>query len=272
MVPTTSTGKSSANCGSRGRFDIRLSPVRACGICGETLDPIQVTTTAAVCGRLPCVVAASAGQAEELRAIEEDREVRARTTLEAAGHHPDELNWSTVPSNRAGPAPLPPGAIEDFVRHLGRVVTEASDLASGAAEGPTPGRPTSPPPTSTEADALARGCTACRGWCCQRGGTHAFLDAASVLRILREERTLDPSDLEAQYLSRVQATHLEGGCLFQGPQGCRLPRTLRSNTCNDWLCEDLTAVMDRWQEHGNEPSHHHFVAVARRDPGQPSSR
>ena len=252
--------------------DIRLSPARACVNCGETLDPIQGTTTAAVCGRLPCLVAASMSQAEELRDIEEDRDLRARAALEAQGLQPGDLSWSTVPENRAAPTPLPPGAVDDFLGHLRRVIAEASDVASPAAERPIRGHPHPPPPTLTEADGLARGCTACRGWCCRRGGTHAFLDAASVLRILSEENTLASSDLEAEYRSRVEGTHLEGGCLFQGPQGCRLPRTLRSNTCNNWLCEDLTEALDGWRKGGDEPGLHHFVPVARRDSGQPSSR
>jgi hypothetical protein len=168
-----------------------------------------------------------------------------------------------VPANRAPVAGLPSGAIEDFRRHLRRVVAEASARASRHEGGPTPGRPPPPSPTPPEADALARGCATCRGSCCRRGGNHAFLDAASIRRILANEEALDPIDLEARYESRVHATHLEGGCLFQGPQGCRLPRTLRSNTCNDWLCEDLTATLDRWREGGESPADHRFVPVSR---------
>jgi hypothetical protein len=265
-VPTISSGKSSANCGSRGRLDIRLSPVRACVECGAPIDPIQGATTAAVCGRLPCVVAASASQVDEQRAMDEERVRRARAALEAEGHRPFEVSWSLVPENRAVPTSLPPGATDDFLAHLRRVTEEASDEGS---LGDPPPR-TGAHPTAAEASAFARACTACRGWCCRGGGTHAFLDAASIRRI-RAEEDLDASELEGQYLSRLQPTHLEGGCLFQGQTGCRLPRTLRSDTCNDWLCEDLTATRVDWREKGGPPLDQHFVPITRGKPRQPSS-
>lgn len=167
-----------------------------------------------------------------------------------------------VPSNPARPVALDPSAVSDFRGHLRRVLDDlvssgpgrsvpASDAADAAGES-----------APAEADALARACATCRGWCCRRGGSHAFLDVRSVDRVWRERPGASPAALEALYLEHLGATHLDGGCVFQGESGCRLPRSLRSDTCNTWLCPDLHRQRDRWRDRRDEPSATRFVAVA----------
>ncbi len=234
-------------------------PVHRCPRCGDPVDPLQAGERDGGCRRDACRREARARRL----AHEDDGERRRRSEgaarLRARGENPGAGPWTVVPANDAGPVPLAPTARADFRRHLRRV------LADLEATGPSPpewgsvgGAGT---PGTDEAAAIARACATCRGWCCRRGGTHAFLDARSLERVILRDPTSTTDDIEAAYLAHLGATHLEGGCVFQGPAGCRLPRDLRSDTCNDWLCPDLRAQRARWTEGGESPDDTRFVAV-----------
>lgn len=93
---------------------------------------------------------------------------------------------------------------------------------------------------------LGAGCATCRGECCTAGGTHAFLKAASLVRVrahltmLGESPT--PERIEALYVESLPSTHYRDSCVFHAMGGCTLPRTLRSNLCNRYLCGGLTQL------------------------------
>ncbi len=180
------------------------------------------------------------------------------------GIDPDRVSWSVVPANSASPVPLAPDLRADFSAHLRRLIetppptTRPRSLAQSVAPA-TPDPPSAlDPPGAAESAALARACSACRGWCCRRGGTHAFLDQDSLARVLQADPTLTVRALEALYLAHLGGDHLDGGCIFQGATGCRLPRELRSNTCNTWFCEDLMSWRSA-QTAEKRPDDHHFV-------------
>ncbi len=110
-----------------------------------------------------------------------------------------------------------------------------------------PDGPTGDPATSesppTASDLLARaGCTACRGYCCKLGEDHAFLRPATLRRFHKANPELTGAQVVDAYLAYVPKESAEGGCVFQGREGCTLPRSLRSDVCNRYLCEDLERV------------------------------
>jgi hypothetical protein len=221
-------------------------------------------------------------QAEERR-LEVVRRDRARRWLADRGVDPEGASWSLTPSNGAGPVPLALELREEFRRYLVRIVEEAVHGESGTGKGAVDaeaGTDTQedrfPPPTGDEARALGAACATCRGWCCRRGGTHAFLEADRIRRLMDERPDLTPADVVELYTSHLGATHLEGGCVFQGEQGCRLPRDLRGDTCNAYLCPDLVTLRRRLREPrdpGAEgPESHWFVAVLPGDDVMPRGR
>lgn len=222
-------------------------------VCGTPLDPLQGATAGAVCGRLRCVAAVAPHREADRRETKAERVRLARGRLIADGVDPDTASWSLVPANAARAVDVELDEIADFRRHLRRTGSEVP--VEGAADSLT-----ADASDDTHPEGLERGCAACRGWCCRRGGTHAFLDAESLSRVLAMNPSLGLDDLEALYIGHVGATHLEGGCIFQGDSGCRLPRTLRSTTCNAWLCDDLDQAQRDWAS-GDVPEAHHFVAV-----------
>ena len=104
-----------------------------------------------------------------------------------------------------------------------------------------------PVPTDTSehfvSATLALGCATCRGACCTRGGTHAFLGAAALRDMARRHTNGDTgAPLEALYAEHLPAAHFADSCVFHGERGCTLPRALRSNTCNRYLCGALTSL------------------------------
>ncbi len=101
---------------------------------------------------------------------------------------------------------------------------------------------------------LGASCATCMGECCNSGGTHAFLQADSITRV-RAQLEQDgvattPDSLAALYASYLPAQHYRASCVYHTRGGCALPRAMRSNLCNRYVCgslSQLTRVMESEQ-------------------------
>lgn len=230
------------------------APVHHCRSCGAPVDPLEAAAAGGLCGRPACRAEALRRSLAEERRIAEGRRARGRAALVDRGSDPDAGPWSVVPFHATSRVPLPAERRRAFLAHLRDRIVEAE-----AHPGPVTVEPV--PPGDAEGETFARACAACRGWCCLRGGAHAFIDAASLARIRRDHPGLTVDELEGLYASHLGDTHLDGGCVFQAEDGCRLPRTLRSDTCLTWLCEDLVSARERWRDEGFDPRDVRFVAI-----------
>ena len=86
-------------------------------------------------------------------------------------------------------------------------------------------------------------CAQCAGACCTIGaGHHAFVDAAVIARWQAAHEGGSSEDAITDYLARLPAEHVHGGCGFQSATGCTLPRALRADVCNRYVCVPLTAL------------------------------
>jgi hypothetical protein len=47
---------------------------------------------------------------------------------------------------------------------------------------------------------------------------------------------LRPREVLENYLDRLANRTNQNSCIYHGPQGCFLPRDMRSDTCNRWFC------------------------------------
>lgn len=94
-------------------------------------------------------------------------------------------------------------------------------------------------PTPLDDASLLAVCTTCRGTCCKAGENHAFLTRTVLSRVKKEQRIATDASLLAAYLDRVPKAAREGSCIYHGAQGCALPRAMRSETCNRFLCYPL---------------------------------
>ena len=93
-----------------------------------------------------------------------------------------------------------------------------------------------------------RVCAMCSGGCCVRGGDTAFLSADTIRRFMSRRLQLEPAGVLAAYLDRVQARTETGSCIHHTAQGCSLPREMRSDICNNYVCESLVSLQRAQRE------------------------
>jgi hypothetical protein len=92
-------------------------------------------------------------------------------------------------------------------------------------------------------------CGVCAGGCCPVGSNHAFVTADTIRRVQSQnEQQRTAEDIEAMYLSFLPEQSQEGGCIYQQANGCALPRDLRGDTCNTYVCDSFRAVQQAEQE------------------------
>lgn len=90
---------------------------------------------------------------------------------------------------------------------------------------------------------LGRVCAVCRGYCCHHGAAHnAFLDRKTLLRFQAARPDLPMDGVIAVYLDLLPDRHCRDACLYQGAQGCVLPRGMRADICNGYECGGLKAA------------------------------
>jgi hypothetical protein len=160
---------------------------------------------------------------------------------ECARELPEPVPVALLPANTRGLEPVSPALRERFVATIrARLSNYPPDVA------PAEPRAHHDPVQGSDVAAhalLGQGCATCGGACCTRGGTHAFLSAAALRGTAREHTQGDTGlPLERLYTAHLPATHYAGSCVFHGERGCTLPRALRSDTCNRYLCGELTAL------------------------------
>lgn len=196
----------------------------------------------------------------------------------AAPHQPRSAVLPVVllPANSRELTPLPDEASAQFRRHLRLQITRAFALplrdnalpmsAEEAGARDEAGEIEGPAADSADlatGAVLGAACGTCRGECCTAGGTHAFLKAASLVRVRAQLATEGsaptPEEIEARYVSALPARHYRGSCVFHTTGGCTLPRGLRSNLCNRYLCGGLTQLSRAMVASGTDSA---FVAAA----------
>lgn len=94
-------------------------------------------------------------------------------------------------------------------------------------------------PTPLDDESLLAVCRTCRGSCCKSGETHAYLTRAVLARVKTEQRIATNASLLQAYLARVPEVAYQNSCIYHGAEGCALPRAMRSQTCNRFLCYPL---------------------------------
>ena len=142
-----------------------------------------------------------------------------------------------LPSNREAVTQLPFEHRERFQVHLRSIIAKASDTS---AEPPEPISTTDGAGESPVSQLLGRACGTCRGMCCRKAGDkNAYLAADSIQLYRARNPGASTDEIVAAYMSRIPDETYEGSCVFHGRDGCVLPRQLRSEMCNWYLCDSL---------------------------------
>lgn len=144
-----------------------------------------------------------------------------------------------VPRNGKAVAPTSPERVRRLDKHLCAVLralrtTKKSEHSIS---------PLRPEPEGFAARVARTACSLCKGWCCSNGEDHAYLDEATMARVRRAKSALGARAVLRLYLERVPEVGYERSCIFHGKQGCTLDRSLRSDVCNSYFCDDLRNYM-----------------------------
>jgi hypothetical protein len=152
--------------------------------------------------------------------------------------------------------PLPAHRRLAFREHLTRQVARAME------RGPLPLTAALaddvPLPAAVDAT-LGAACATCQGHCCRLGGVRAYLWPERMRRYLAEHPTQSPEEAVDAYMAYMQATTITDSCVFHGETGCTLPREMRSDTCNRFLCGALYELQRALPGDGSARA---FVAAA----------
>ena len=166
-----------------------------------------------------------------------------------------ELPVILLPANSRNTTELPEESRDAFLEKLRGTIAEAFNDAVRDNRAPMSAEAESarqdagwalPESIPAMPDIIGASCGTCRGECCTAGGTHGFLHADSITRVraeLAEDGTVVSAEsLEALYASHLPARHYRGSCVFHTTAGCHLPRSLRSNLCNRYVCGGLAQL------------------------------
>jgi len=90
-------------------------------------------------------------------------------------------------------------------------------------------------------------CAVCQGFCCFHGAANnAFLDHKTLMRFVTEKQGLELCEVVSIYLDYLPKEHCHNACLYQGEQGCVLPREMRADICNNYQCGGLRTARERF--------------------------
>lgn len=134
-----------------------------------------------------------------------------------------------------------------YLRHLIEIIGQAFDqrLQVGVVPAGASDSEQTVPEDLAYGPIASQLCAVCRGGCCTRGQDHGFLQPESIQRLLLRQTNLSGRQVLRIYLRHVPKTSLLGGCINQTEQGCNLPRDLRSQACNSYMCSAMTATVRR---------------------------
>lgn len=135
----------------------------------------------------------------------------------------------TTPMQRRPVLPTSPKMTKAFEVYLGTLIERAFTAE--------PGPPGHRSHDADHGERIESACMLCHGHCCLNGGpSNAFLTVEDVNRFRRENPDATPDDVRTAYFAMMPAETVLLSCVFHGPQGCTMPRTMRSDLCNSALC------------------------------------
>lgn len=221
-----------------------------CAVCHAALTSRQAVARGLCddpeCHRRYLLEVTSAPNREKAEARRRKRErLKLQLARFFAPEEPEDLAVALLPSNDWRIGNLPERRRRAFRDHLMRLISQAVQPAdatspTGTARGPS-GAPGANP-TADEPPAPALACATCGGRCCQTGREHAFQTTEDIRRYIAAHPGQRPRHILESYLSRLPTRSYRDSCVYHAEAGCLLPREMRSATCNDFQCEDITEL------------------------------
>lgn len=143
----------------------------------------------------------------------------------------------TTPMQRRPVLPTSPRMRKAFEAYLDDLI-----LRAFAEE---PGPPGHRSHDAEHGERIEAACMLCHGHCCLNGGpSNAFLTVEDVNRFRRENPGATPDDVRTAYYALMPEKTVLLSCVFHGPVGCTMPRTMRSDLCNSALCSSQRHLIE----------------------------
>ena len=143
----------------------------------------------------------------------------------------------TTPMQRRPVLPTSPKMRKAFTTYLDDLIQQAF-----AAD---PGLPGHRSHDAEHGGRIESACMLCHGHCCLNGGpSNAFLTVEDVNRFRRENTGASEQDVRDAYFALMPEETVLLSCVFHGPEGCTMPRTMRSDLCNSALCSSQRHLID----------------------------
>lgn len=133
--------------------------------------------------------------------------------------------------------------VPDRIRRLRRHLVESMRAEREMKHPERAAGPVTSDPAGFVGEVVRAACTLCQGWCCKKGGEHAYLDERTMARVRRARPELDARGIIRLYVEAAASPAFAGSCVFHGAQGCTLDRSLRSEVCNTYFCSGLGALV-----------------------------
>jgi hypothetical protein len=162
------------------------------------------------------------------------------------GHAPDRFQRLTLPRGPSQQSNLAQRRRRRYRDLLNRLIAQA---VVSQAPPPDLSEHVSPPVQDEGAAQLAgQVCALCQGGCCTKGGDSAYLSVDTIRRVMALHPQWRPRDVLSAYLDRLSAKTQTGSCINHTEQGCSLPREMRSDTCNHYLCATQKDLHSRLED------------------------
>ncbi|MEM9063069.1 MAG: hypothetical protein AAGD13_21615 [Pseudomonadota bacterium] len=143
----------------------------------------------------------------------------------------------TTPMQRRPVLPTSPKMRKAFEAYLDDLIDRAFATDPGPAEDRTH--------DAEHGARIESACMLCHGHCCLNGGpSNAFLTVEDVNRFRRENPGATPDDVRSAYYELMPEKTVLLSCVFHGPVGCTMPRTMRSDLCNSALCSSQRHLIE----------------------------
>lgn len=169
----------------------------------------------------------------------------------------DRVIRAVLPANEISTSKLPDRRRRRLTDHL-RELIEGIGTKTGTPH-PLDGDARSRPDAHDASPRLEHACATCRGHCCRTGGEHAYLDSLVLRRFWSTRPKATGESIVGAYLAALPKRSYAGSCVFHGAAGCALPRSMRADICNDFLCDGAQALKAKLAD---DPARRAFLVAA----------
>lgn len=238
----------------------------SCSVCGIALAAERYLL--GTCGDRDCALVHERLQSRERMRLQQQRReeieqeatvLRAKCASSSAG---DAQNApvSIIPHTQAKIGCSEPQRTKQLQEHVELLVQQAVCQRPDPSDIPCDMSDYHDEPSENEDVVFHNGCRMCQGHCCVAGRTHAFLSISTIRRVASEKPQLTPMQIVDEYVERIPQKSVVGSCVFHGEMGCVLPRGMRADMCNRFLCRDLLDIRRTLAE--EKPKELFMVAVS----------